>query len=154
MLFFGSKVHIQWNAQALSMPSMGPNKHSHPEPKTPVMIGNITISPQNPSWLIPANSRPAPKMQPPFFSCNLAPIYNWPKRTQNLCHMTRALASSRLSQLTSSPNPRAMHSSLLLASWFLRRAAAMRWQAHARVHPKPLSRGWVSHSPEKHLHRP
>lgn len=66
-----------------------------------------------------------------FLSCGLAPIYYWPKRTQNLCPMTRALALSRVKLLTSSYMP----SSLLLASWFLRRGASMRWQAHP-----PLSR--------------
>lgn len=58
-----------------------------------------------------------------FLSYSLAPIYKWSKRTQNLCHMTRALPrKSRLSQLASSPTPTPMHPSPLLAFWFLRRA--------------------------------
>lgn len=101
--------------------------------------------PQNPSWPIPVNPWPAPKMQPAFgyfLSCSLASIYNWPKGTQNLCHMTGFLASSGLFQLTSSPNAAPTHSSLEFAAWFLRRAARMRWQAHAHMHSKPLG-GWA-----------
>lgn len=102
------------------------------------MIENITISPPNPPWCIPANSWPPLGCNHPLIllACSLSPIYNWLKRTQNLCHMTRTLAWSRLSQLTSSQcYPQTYAFFFIVASWFLRRAAARRWQAHEHCFP-------------------